>query len=238
MMCDVVLELSDKLVIACESPSFAALMFKCTGSTVQGQSFANFIEDDLGRQTFECQLMAGTRQSGNVGACNLTLKDGLHNRIHVEIFFVKVELDTDIYHYLVGIRESNQEASGLAVSIPEPNHTSSEHKGTLPIASGSELPLTFRKNAPSEKKGTLPISSRSELSRTPVRSRRKVKGGLQHPQLKKTERNARCKSMETCLASWNIHVHRGVCIMHTSWLRNRLCLVILQKDLAGKTLLG
>eukprot|EP00928_Gymnodinium_smaydae_P007259 TRINITY_DN12618_c0_g2_i3.p1 TRINITY_DN12618_c0_g2~~TRINITY_DN12618_c0_g2_i3.p1 ORF type:complete len:513 (-),score=46.64 TRINITY_DN12618_c0_g2_i3:209-1747(-) len=219
MMCDVFLELSDKLMIACESPSFAALMFKSAGSSVQGQSFTSFLEDDLGRQTFERQLIAGTRQNGNVGVCNATLKDGLHNKIHVEVFFVKVELDTDIYHYLVGIRESNQEACGTALSFPEPEfrtHTPSEARGT--ISNRSESSQTFRKQTPSEHKGTLPISSRSELSQAPVRYRRKVKGGLQHPQLKKTERNARCKSMETCLASWNIHVPGGACCCYHAYV--------------------
>eukprot|EP00928_Gymnodinium_smaydae_P046180 TRINITY_DN3076_c0_g5_i1.p1 TRINITY_DN3076_c0_g5~~TRINITY_DN3076_c0_g5_i1.p1 ORF type:complete len:427 (+),score=48.62 TRINITY_DN3076_c0_g5_i1:70-1281(+) len=213
MMCDVVLELSDKLMIVRESPSFASLMFKSTGSSVQGKSFASFIEDDFGRQTFESHLIGGTRQNGKVGVCNTTLKDGLHNRVHVEIFFVKVEMDANIYHYLLGIRESNHETcdNGIELSRPEPE---------------------IRQRAPpSEQNGTPPISSQSELTQAPVRYRRKAKGGLRNPQLKETEDYARCKSIDTCLASWNIHVHRGVCCSYHAYVD--AARTVLKRHLAG-----
>eukprot|EP00928_Gymnodinium_smaydae_P022385 TRINITY_DN18824_c0_g1_i1.p1 TRINITY_DN18824_c0_g1~~TRINITY_DN18824_c0_g1_i1.p1 ORF type:complete len:333 (+),score=38.45 TRINITY_DN18824_c0_g1_i1:139-999(+) len=199
MMCDVVLELSDKLVIARESPSFAALMFKSAGSSVQGKSFTSFIEDGLGRQTFESQVIGGTRLHGKVGVCNATLEDGLHNRIHVEVFFVKVEIDTNMYHYLLGIREANHEAcdSGIALSRPEPE---------------------IRQRKPSEQNGTPAMARQSEFTQAPVLHRRGIKGGLRHPQLKKTGDDARCRSIETCLASWNIKVHRRACCSYHAYV--------------------
>eukprot|EP00928_Gymnodinium_smaydae_P034049 TRINITY_DN24217_c0_g1_i1.p1 TRINITY_DN24217_c0_g1~~TRINITY_DN24217_c0_g1_i1.p1 ORF type:complete len:539 (-),score=61.70 TRINITY_DN24217_c0_g1_i1:211-1827(-) len=198
MMCDVVLELSDKLMIASESRRFAALMMKSPLVSLVGQPFAGFIEDELGRQTFENHLIAGTGENGKVGVCNATLRDSERNSIKVEIFYVKVEMDADIYHYLVGLRESNQEPCGIAPSFsaPEP-----------------------RKCRPSEQNGTPSVSSRTDLIQPCIRKRRRgIKGGLRNPHLRKTESNARCISMENCLSSWNINVQRGVCCAYHAYV--------------------
>eukprot|EP00928_Gymnodinium_smaydae_P010717 TRINITY_DN14034_c0_g1_i3.p1 TRINITY_DN14034_c0_g1~~TRINITY_DN14034_c0_g1_i3.p1 ORF type:complete len:546 (+),score=77.23 TRINITY_DN14034_c0_g1_i3:81-1718(+) len=188
VMCDVVLELSDKFKIVCESRNFGALMLN-TGSSLQGQSFVSFIEDDLGRETFENQLIAGTRQESKVGVCHTTLMDCLRNRIKVDIFFVKVEMDVDIHHYMCGIRESSQENIGVDPSFS---------------------PRDVRARRPSKRKGTPPASERSDLSQIHASS-----GELRHPWLKLTEDFGRCLSLETCLSSWNISTtHSACCFFH------------------------
>eukprot|EP00928_Gymnodinium_smaydae_P010718 TRINITY_DN14034_c0_g1_i4.p1 TRINITY_DN14034_c0_g1~~TRINITY_DN14034_c0_g1_i4.p1 ORF type:complete len:546 (+),score=83.12 TRINITY_DN14034_c0_g1_i4:83-1720(+) len=188
VMCDVVLELSDKFKIVCESRNFGALMSN-TGSSLQGQSFSSFIEDDLGRETFEYQLIAGTRQESKVGVCHTTLMDCLRNRIKVDIFFVKVEMDVDIHHYMCGIRESSQENIGVDPSFS---------------------PRDVRARRPSKRKGTPPASERSDLSQIHASS-----GELRHPWLKLTEDFGRCLSLETCLSSWNISTtHSACCFFH------------------------
>eukprot|EP00928_Gymnodinium_smaydae_P010419 TRINITY_DN13924_c0_g1_i4.p1 TRINITY_DN13924_c0_g1~~TRINITY_DN13924_c0_g1_i4.p1 ORF type:complete len:541 (+),score=57.76 TRINITY_DN13924_c0_g1_i4:71-1693(+) len=197
MMCDVVLELSEKLIIESDSRNFAAMMLKSSALSLKGQPFACFIEDELGRRAFEKQLVAGAGQNSKVGVCNTTLTDSLRNRIEVEIFFVKVEMDMDIYHYLIGVKESNQDPCGVAPSFSSP---------------------TVPRCIPSKQNGTPSTSSQSHLRQTCCPPRPRGKGGLRNPQLMLTGNNARCASLEECLSTWNINIPRGVCCSYHAYL--------------------
>eukprot|EP00928_Gymnodinium_smaydae_P010421 TRINITY_DN13924_c0_g2_i2.p1 TRINITY_DN13924_c0_g2~~TRINITY_DN13924_c0_g2_i2.p1 ORF type:complete len:530 (+),score=61.52 TRINITY_DN13924_c0_g2_i2:67-1656(+) len=197
MMCDVVLELSDKLIIVSESLNFAAMMLKSSALYLKGQPFTCFIEDELGRKAFEKHLIAGAGQNSKVGVCNTTLTDSLRNRIRVEVFFVKVDMDVDIFHYLIGVRESNEDPCGIAPSFSIPK-----------VAS----------RTPSQHHGTPSKSIQSDLHQTRVPPRPKVKGGLRNPQLILTGNNARCDSLEKCLSTWNIDIPPGVCCSYHAYI--------------------
>eukprot|EP00928_Gymnodinium_smaydae_P010418 TRINITY_DN13924_c0_g1_i3.p1 TRINITY_DN13924_c0_g1~~TRINITY_DN13924_c0_g1_i3.p1 ORF type:complete len:541 (+),score=59.77 TRINITY_DN13924_c0_g1_i3:67-1689(+) len=197
MMCDVVLELSEKLIIESDSRNFAAMMLKSSALSLKGQPFACFIEDELGRKAFVTHLFAGAGQNSKVGVCNTTLTDSLRNRIQVEIFFVKVDMDVDICHYVIGVRESNHDPCGIAPSFAIP---------TIPWCT------------PSKQKGTPSISSQSDLCQTRLPLRPKKEAGLRHPKLILTGHNARCDSLEKCLSTWNIDIPRGVCCSYHAYL--------------------
>eukprot|EP00928_Gymnodinium_smaydae_P097812 TRINITY_DN8948_c0_g2_i1.p1 TRINITY_DN8948_c0_g2~~TRINITY_DN8948_c0_g2_i1.p1 ORF type:complete len:548 (+),score=48.94 TRINITY_DN8948_c0_g2_i1:32-1675(+) len=195
MLCDVVLELSDKFKMVRDSRAFAALMLKSSGQTLEGESFVSFIQDDLGRQAFQNKLNAGSGQNGKVGVCNATLTDSMRNHINAEIFFVKVEMDVDVYYYLLGIRESRQDPCGIAPPF-----------ATLEVATP----------VPPEHQGAPTVFGRPNFSQT--RAPSQAFGGLHNPQLRGISRNARLLSLETCLSSWNVTVKRVVCCSYHAYV--------------------
>eukprot|EP00928_Gymnodinium_smaydae_P097811 TRINITY_DN8948_c0_g1_i1.p1 TRINITY_DN8948_c0_g1~~TRINITY_DN8948_c0_g1_i1.p1 ORF type:complete len:421 (+),score=47.22 TRINITY_DN8948_c0_g1_i1:163-1425(+) len=197
MLCDVVLELSDKFMMVRDSRAFAALMLRSSGQTLEGESFVSFIENDVDRQAFESKLHGGTGQDGKVGVCNATLTDSMRNRINVEIFFVKVQMDEDMYHYLLGIRESRQDPCGVAPPF-----------ATLEVATP----------VPPQHQGAPTVFGRPDFSQTRALSQAKISGGLRNCQLMATSRNARIVSLETCLSSWNVTVNRVVCCSYHAYV--------------------
>eukprot|EP00928_Gymnodinium_smaydae_P054273 TRINITY_DN3807_c0_g1_i1.p1 TRINITY_DN3807_c0_g1~~TRINITY_DN3807_c0_g1_i1.p1 ORF type:complete len:535 (+),score=43.08 TRINITY_DN3807_c0_g1_i1:54-1658(+) len=192
LVCDVVVRLDSKLKISQESRAFKAMLMKTGGTATKGVPFTNFIVDDEERQNFEGQLLAAhTGSEGKVGTFRATLADSLRNRVRVEIFFVAVEIDVGVVHYLLGVRESN-----LAGLMEAPSFPPKKDSKTV---------------TPSLRKGTPSSCERAEFKAPTTPPQSVASEHLQFPQLQLTSQKAQYISMLTCLASWNVNVDRTNC---------------------------
>eukprot|EP00928_Gymnodinium_smaydae_P040668 TRINITY_DN2755_c1_g3_i1.p1 TRINITY_DN2755_c1_g3~~TRINITY_DN2755_c1_g3_i1.p1 ORF type:complete len:609 (-),score=54.42 TRINITY_DN2755_c1_g3_i1:330-2156(-) len=149
LVCDVVVKLDSKLNINHDSRTFKAMLMKTGGTTTEGVPFTHFITDDQERQNFERHLLtARTASESKVGTFRTTFTDSLRNRVNADIFFVHVQMDFDMTHFLLGIRECN-EVEGQTVNLvktpsPLPKErkkvTSSSHEGTSKISPHIDSP--------------------------------------------------------------------------------------------------
>eukprot|EP00928_Gymnodinium_smaydae_P009079 TRINITY_DN13352_c0_g1_i2.p1 TRINITY_DN13352_c0_g1~~TRINITY_DN13352_c0_g1_i2.p1 ORF type:complete len:207 (-),score=12.00 TRINITY_DN13352_c0_g1_i2:193-813(-) len=116
--------------------------------------------------------------------------DSLRNRLRVDIFFVKLEMDVDVSHYLLGVRESGE---GDRLDTPY-----------TPLQYGKRLSSRVHKGTPSscERAGF-----EDEVSPQPSTPSDR----LQFPHLALTSMDAQYRSLLMCLSSWNVSVDRLTC---------------------------
>eukprot|EP00928_Gymnodinium_smaydae_P069904 TRINITY_DN5373_c0_g3_i1.p1 TRINITY_DN5373_c0_g3~~TRINITY_DN5373_c0_g3_i1.p1 ORF type:complete len:296 (-),score=24.21 TRINITY_DN5373_c0_g3_i1:202-1089(-) len=190
LVCDVAVQLDSKLNINHDSRAFKALLIKSPGATTKGMSFSSFISDDHEREAFEAQLLsARTTSACGVGTFRTTLVDSLRNRLRVDIFFVKVEMDVDGSHYLLGIRESGE---GDRLDTPY-------------------TPLEHRKRVSRARKGTPSTCERADLEDGASSAQSTASNQLLCPQLLITSMDAQFRSLLVCLSSWNVSIDRRAC---------------------------
>eukprot|EP00928_Gymnodinium_smaydae_P034377 TRINITY_DN24379_c0_g1_i1.p1 TRINITY_DN24379_c0_g1~~TRINITY_DN24379_c0_g1_i1.p1 ORF type:complete len:253 (+),score=23.42 TRINITY_DN24379_c0_g1_i1:508-1266(+) len=170
---------------------------KNSAASLQGTSFASFIENDFERQNIETLLSSKSGQEGNVGTCNATLTDSLRNRVRVDILFVKVESEMKTCHFLLGIRELREGPCGVTPCFPLP---------------------TYKAVKPSQNRGTPTALERSDFSEPPSPATSKGSSRRRHPQMVWTSKNGRIGSLEACLSSWNVSVKRTTCCNYHAYV--------------------
>eukprot|EP00928_Gymnodinium_smaydae_P009714 TRINITY_DN13634_c1_g1_i1.p1 TRINITY_DN13634_c1_g1~~TRINITY_DN13634_c1_g1_i1.p1 ORF type:complete len:553 (-),score=45.08 TRINITY_DN13634_c1_g1_i1:243-1901(-) len=198
VVCDVALKVNDQFRIMRDSPSFAAFLLKDSPSSMEGESFASFIEDRFERRRFEKALLEDTNPTRKVGACQASLSDALCNRINVELFFVRVEMDVDISHYLIGLRE-------------------------LPDAQLTELPTSSSKRTRKRRRalsdiGTPPSCEQSHLEENVARPSARIPRRCRFPELKLTTDGARLCSLAATLSTWVIHTEHATCCNYHAYV--------------------
>eukprot|EP00928_Gymnodinium_smaydae_P001454 TRINITY_DN10539_c0_g1_i1.p1 TRINITY_DN10539_c0_g1~~TRINITY_DN10539_c0_g1_i1.p1 ORF type:complete len:507 (+),score=65.18 TRINITY_DN10539_c0_g1_i1:155-1522(+) len=201
LVCDVVVQLDGKLNIKNDSPAFKAMLMKNGATTTEGVPFTSFIVDDQERQNFEVQLRAaGTSSEGKVGTFRTKLSDSLRNHVSSDIFFVAVEMDVNVTHYLLGVRECN-DTFVSETGVRERNDTF--------VTETPECPP--RKDRKAARKGTPRISKRSEFKQVATPSQPVVPDTCYCSQLLPTSSNAKFHSMLACFNTWNLKVDRTAC---------------------------
>eukprot|EP00928_Gymnodinium_smaydae_P001999 TRINITY_DN10709_c0_g1_i4.p1 TRINITY_DN10709_c0_g1~~TRINITY_DN10709_c0_g1_i4.p1 ORF type:complete len:543 (-),score=62.33 TRINITY_DN10709_c0_g1_i4:354-1982(-) len=193
LVCDVVLELSDRFRIVRDSRTLAAFLMRMSGSSLEGMMFTEFISDELAKHDFEERMRSSTSSEGKVGTFSTTLSDNLGNHIGAEIFFVKIQMDVDCCHYMLGIRESREAAS--IRTIPEPNRDTQACK--------KRKPLQFI--------GTPSNSDRSALEGRSAPPPSLMRRRLSYPHLVPTTNLARSMSLSFCMSTWNISIKGTDC---------------------------
>eukprot|EP00928_Gymnodinium_smaydae_P009710 TRINITY_DN13634_c0_g1_i1.p1 TRINITY_DN13634_c0_g1~~TRINITY_DN13634_c0_g1_i1.p1 ORF type:complete len:554 (+),score=62.44 TRINITY_DN13634_c0_g1_i1:58-1719(+) len=197
MVCDVVLELSNEFRIMRDSPSFAAFLMRAPGSSLMGESFTSLIDDCHERKRFQDFLAARTGSSRKVGTFHASISDALRNRLKVEIFFVRVDMDVGISHFLLGIRE---------------------FRDSQLIALPSFESRTPKKRRPSKHNGTPPSFEQSCFEEKDAPPPATALGRLHYPQLKLTTDDARFYSIAASLCTWNINVDRTACCSYHAYI--------------------
>eukprot|EP00928_Gymnodinium_smaydae_P018764 TRINITY_DN17155_c0_g2_i1.p1 TRINITY_DN17155_c0_g2~~TRINITY_DN17155_c0_g2_i1.p1 ORF type:complete len:546 (-),score=53.73 TRINITY_DN17155_c0_g2_i1:47-1684(-) len=196
LVCDVVVQLDGKLNITHDSHSFKAMLMKTGGRTTEGVPLTSFLPDGQERENFQAQLKAARQAAGGkVGTFRTTLLDSLRNRVSADIFFVAAEMDVDVTHYLVGVRECN-EADVIRV-CNEPVVMETE---TASISSKDNKTTRFGH------KGTPSVCERAEFKEGIAASQSETSNNLQFPKLEPTSKDAQFRTMLTCISSWNVNV--------------------------------
>eukprot|EP00928_Gymnodinium_smaydae_P046129 TRINITY_DN3072_c0_g2_i1.p1 TRINITY_DN3072_c0_g2~~TRINITY_DN3072_c0_g2_i1.p1 ORF type:complete len:540 (-),score=57.20 TRINITY_DN3072_c0_g2_i1:88-1707(-) len=197
LVCDVVVQVDSQLTIKHESLALKAMLMKTGGATTKGVPFTSFIADDQERQLFTWQLLAPrTVSEGKVGTFRTTLSDSLRNRVSADIFFVAIEMDVDVVHYLLGVRELNERDVMGAPSFPLREDSQEDKKKVKRSSSKKGTPSNYERADFNEAAGPSP----------PVAS-----DNLHFPQLLLTSTNAQYISMLHCLSSWNVNVDSTTC---------------------------
>eukprot|EP00928_Gymnodinium_smaydae_P098177 TRINITY_DN9079_c0_g1_i1.p1 TRINITY_DN9079_c0_g1~~TRINITY_DN9079_c0_g1_i1.p1 ORF type:complete len:683 (+),score=57.13 TRINITY_DN9079_c0_g1_i1:59-2107(+) len=178
LVCDVVVQLDNKLNIKHDSRAFKAMLMKTGGSTTKGLPFTHFIADQQERQKFERHLLAAqSAPEGNVGTFRTMFTDSLRNCLHAEMFYVPVQMDVNVTHFLIGVRECN-EADAM-------------HVGQSTDVMESQVPNKDEKKVtpPSHKrrKGTPSSCERAELREQVTPPQVVASDHLQSPHLRATD---------------------------------------------------
>eukprot|EP00928_Gymnodinium_smaydae_P001997 TRINITY_DN10709_c0_g1_i2.p1 TRINITY_DN10709_c0_g1~~TRINITY_DN10709_c0_g1_i2.p1 ORF type:complete len:251 (-),score=18.44 TRINITY_DN10709_c0_g1_i2:370-1122(-) len=173
---------------------------RMSGSSLEGMMFTEFISDELAKRDFEERMRSNTSSEGKVGTFSTTLSDRLGNTIGAEIFFVKIQMDIDGCHYMLGIRESREAA--LIGTIPEPNQDIQVRK--------KRKPLGFV--------GTPSNSDRSALEDRKAPPQVSLLKRLRYSHLVPTTNLARSMSMSFCMSTWNISIKGTECCEFHSYV--------------------
>eukprot|EP00928_Gymnodinium_smaydae_P033103 TRINITY_DN23808_c0_g2_i1.p1 TRINITY_DN23808_c0_g2~~TRINITY_DN23808_c0_g2_i1.p1 ORF type:complete len:563 (-),score=41.40 TRINITY_DN23808_c0_g2_i1:320-2008(-) len=197
MVCDVILELSDKLRIVHDSPAFTALLMRAAGSSNEGMSFTSFIHDKDEAQDFQDSLFGKRCFEGKVGTGVATLSDTSRNTVRVEMFFVRIEMDTNINHYLLGIREFKD-----SEVIQGPSFKAPKQKGVKPLLNN----------------GTPSALERSTLGKPSGSDKGKTSGRCRYPHLQLTNEKGMYSSLGMSLSTWNISTMRTTCCSYHEYI--------------------
>eukprot|EP00928_Gymnodinium_smaydae_P046128 TRINITY_DN3072_c0_g1_i2.p1 TRINITY_DN3072_c0_g1~~TRINITY_DN3072_c0_g1_i2.p1 ORF type:complete len:453 (-),score=43.01 TRINITY_DN3072_c0_g1_i2:90-1448(-) len=205
LVCDVVVQVDSKLNIKHESLALKAMLMKTGGATTKGVPFTSFTVDDQERQRFAWQLLTPhTASEGKVGTFRTTLSDSLRNRVSADVFFVAIEMDVDVVHYLLGVRECNERDVMGAPSFPAREDTNADNETVARSSSKKGTPSNYERADFNEAVGPSP----------PVAS-----DHLHFPQLLLTSTNAQYISMLHCLSSWNVNVDSTTCCSFHAYVR-------------------